>query len=172
MNVAVVYFSLTGNTEKVALEIKRQLEEKNIRISQIKLKGGESNFLGNSLKAMFRKRAEIEQGIRDFSEFDFIFVGSPVWALSPTPQVNTFLDMCSGLEGKKGTVFVTYKSGTGKDRALKMMKRDLLKKGMKEVCSFAVSNKTISEEGNLKKKMEFALASSPLSYKTKGGENE
>ncbi len=44
MNIAIVYFSLTGNTEKVALEIKRQLEEKNIKVSQIRLKGGEGTF--------------------------------------------------------------------------------------------------------------------------------
>lgn len=172
MNIAIVYFSLTGNTEKVACEIEKQLEEKNIRISKIKLKGGEGSFLGNSLRALLRTRAKIEQERLDFSKFDFIFVGSPVWALSPTPQINSFLDRCTGLEGKKGTVFVTYKSGTGKERALKIMKRSLLMKGVKEVYSFFISNKTTSEEGNLKKKMEFALASSPLPYKTKGGEGE
>lgn len=170
INVAIVYFSLTGNTKKVASEIKRQLEEKNIRISQVKLKGGEGSFLGNSLRALFCVKEKIEQGKWDFSEFDFILVGSPVWAFSPTPQVNTFLDRCSGLEGKKGAVFVTYKSGTGKNRALRIMKRGLLRKGMEEIYSFSISDKTTIDDGSLQKKMEFILASSSIPYQTEGGE--
>ncbi len=172
MNIAIVYFSLTGNTEKVALEIKRQLEEKNIKISLIRLKGEEGSFFGNSLKALFRVKAKTEQGEWNLSAFDFIFVGSPVWALSPTPQANAFLSKCSGVKGKNGAVFVTYKSGTGKGRALRIMKKELLKRGLKEIYSFFVSNKiTIEDRDKLKKRIEFVLASSSIPYKTTRGEN-
>ncbi len=63
---------------------------------------------------------------------------------------------------------MTYKSGTGKGRALRIMKKDLLEKGLKEVYSFSISNKiTSGDEESLNKKIEFTIASFPLIYKTK-----
>ena len=171
MRTAIVYFSLTGNTEKVALEIARQLEQKNINISKIRLRGKTGNFCSNALQAFLRKKADIKEVRDDFSGIDFIFVGSPVWAFAPTPQVNTFLEQCRGLEGKTAVVFVTYGSGVGKGKALRIMKQKLLTKGVKGIYSFSISDKIVNAEENLRKKIEFALASSPLPYKTDGREN-
>ncbi|MBU0534029.1 MAG: NAD(P)H-dependent oxidoreductase [Candidatus Omnitrophica bacterium] len=173
MKVAIVYFSLTGNTEKAAIEIENQLEKKNIQVSRIKLEGNFGTFLTNSFKALFRIKAKTEQLQWDMKEFDFIIVGSPVWAFSPTPQINTFLKKCIGLEGKNGAIFVTYGSGTGKGRALRIMKKELLLKGLKEIYSFSLSDKIISGDADkLNKKVEFILASSPISYKTSEVKNE
>ena len=163
MKVAVIYFSLTGNTQKVADEIMNVLTEKGITFSRIPLKAVKRCFLVNFLKALFRGREEIEEGW-DLSGFDFIFLGSPVWAFSPHPSVNTFLEKSTGLEGKKGTVFVTYGGGLGKERTLRMMKEQLIRKGMKEVSSFSISERIIKRDKNLKKKVEFFVDSSPLPH--------
>lgn len=171
MKVAIIYFSLTGNTEKAAIEIRKQLEKISIQVSLVKLEGKFGTFVGNCIKALFRVKAKTEQPDWDMKEFDFVIVGSPVWALSPAPQINTFLKRCKGLEGKNGAVFVTYGSGTGKGRALRIMKQALFKKGLKDVYSFSISDKITREEEGLKKKIEFILASSPLPYKTKGAKN-
>lgn len=170
MKVAIVYFSLTGNTEKAAIEIEKQLEKKNIKVSLIKLEGKFGAFISNSIKALFRVRAKTEQSNWDMKKFDFIIVGSPVWAFSPTPQVNTFLKKCSGLEGKNGAVLVTYGSGTGKDRALSIMRKELLAKGLKEIYSFSLSDKITADREQLNKKIEFILESSPIPFEIKGEE--
>ena len=171
MKTAIIYFSLTGNTEKTAFEIARQLKEKNINISTIRLKGRSSNFFGNCLLAILRKKTEIQQTKEDFSGFDCIFVGSPVWAFAPTPQINTFLEKCKGLKGKSSSVFVTYGSGTGKDKALRIMKQKLWTKGVKEVHSFSVSDKITKDAGKLRETVKSVLESLPFSYKTNEGDN-
>ncbi len=171
IKVSIVYFSLTGNTEKAAIEIERQLESKGIKVSLIKLGGELGTFIGNSLKALFRVKTKSEQSEWDMKEFDFVIVGSPVWAFSPTPQVNAFFKKCVGLEGKNAAVFVTYASGTGKERALRIMKKELFQKGLKEIYSFSISNKITGRDAdNLKKKIGFILESSPIPFSTKGGE--
>lgn len=168
MKVALVYFSLTGNTEKTAIGIKQCLEKRNIKVSLMKLEGKFGTFIGNSIKALCRIKAKTEQHPDwDMKEFDFIVVGSPVWAFSPTPQVNTFLKKCMGLEGKSGVIFVTYGSGTGKDRALKIMKKELSAKGLKEIYSFSLSDKIIADKEQLNKKIEFILESSPIPFSVK-----
>jgi flavodoxin len=171
MKVAIVYFSLTGNTEKAALEIEKQLENKGIKVSRIKLHGNPGTFMGNLLKALFRIKSNLKTASYDMKEFDFIVLGSPVWMFSPTPQVNTFFKKCGGMEGKNAIVFVTYGSGTGKERAINIMKQSLIKKGVKEVYCFSISDKITKDGENLKKKIEFALESSPFSYEKDGVQN-
>ena len=161
MRAAVIYFSLTGNTQKIAANISEFLSERNVETTEVRLQGGEGSFMGNSLRALLRSRSKTEEKLWDLSEFDFIFLGTPVWAFSPVPAINTFLDRCKGLDGKKGNVFVTYGSGTGKERALKIMKKQLLEKGMKDVFSFSISDKVIKQGSSLDKKVSFFLNSSP-----------
>ncbi|HIE43359.1 MAG TPA: flavodoxin family protein [Candidatus Omnitrophica bacterium] len=162
MRVAVVYFSFTGNTWKVVSKIIELLSERGFQTSEIRLKGGEGTFIGNCLRALFRLKPKTDRQRWDLSGYDFIFLGTPVWAFSPAPAVNAFLERCSGLEGKNGAIFVTYGSGIGKERTLKIMKRELLGKGMKEVFSFSIQDNVVKKDKNLDKKVKFFLDSAPL----------
>ena len=87
------------------------------------------SFLGNCLRSLFRIKGNVE-GV-DFNpvDYDFILLGSPVWAGSPAPALNTFLEKVSPLSGKSVCLFVTYGSGLGKDRALRIMKEKVEGKG-------------------------------------------
>jgi len=163
LRVAIIYFSLTGNTQKVTAEISRQLRESNIAVEEIRLRGGEGTFLGNAARALVRSQVKVmDEDKWQLSPFDFIFLGSPGWAFSPTPAVNTFLDKCRGLKDKKWAIFVTYGSGLGKEKALQIMKGILLDKGAREVYPLSLSAKLVKDGKSLEKRVKYFLDSLSL----------
>ncbi|MFH1957684.1 MAG: flavodoxin family protein [bacterium] len=133
---AIVYYSLTGNTKKAAeiLAGRLNLPFEIIRIREKKKRG----FLINAITALFKIRVEIDGTDLDLTRFDKVYFGSPVWAGSPAPALNTFLQVCTGLEGKEVSIFVTYGSGLGKERALKIMQNLIRKKGAKVIQNLSV----------------------------------
>ncbi|MFH1352543.1 MAG: flavodoxin family protein [bacterium] len=133
---AIVYYSLTGNTKKAAetLAGKLKLPFEIIRIREKKKRG----FLINAVNALFKIRVEIAGTDLDLTRFNKVYFGSPVWAGSPAPALNTFLQVCTGLEGKEVSIFVTYGSGLGKERALKIMQNLIRKKGVKVIRNLSV----------------------------------
>jgi len=133
---AIIYYSLTGNTKKAAeiLAGKLKLPFEIIRIREKKKRG----FLINAINALFKIRVEIDGTDLDLTRFNKVYFGSPVWAGSPAPALNTFLQVCTGLEGKEVSIFVTYGSGLGKERALKIMQNLIRKKGAKVIQNLSV----------------------------------
>ncbi len=140
MRAAVVYYSCTGNTARLADLIHQILKEKGIESVNLKIKSSMSDrtFLAQCRGAFLGKYADIEPMDFNLSGYDLIFIGSPVWAFSPAPPLNTYLAECQDLEGKSAVTFLTYGSGVGKGRAANLIKKALLDKGVKEVTSIAV----------------------------------
>jgi len=131
MKTAVVYYSYSGNTNRVAHMIINALKNKGeesipIRIRPLKETG---NFVMQCIDSFCSKKPKLYRTLLDLKSFDRIILGSPVWAFKPAPAINTYLSECSSLKGKKVIVFVTYGSGAGKEKALEAMKKTLEKKG-------------------------------------------
>jgi flavodoxin len=97
----LIYWSKTGNTEKVALAIKKGLE-------------------GAALKVL-TKRIEESEDV-DFLEYDLVCIGSPTYEWHPPPAVDDFLKKnhnryceegkvklaAPKIPGKNALVFCTY----------------------------------------------------------------
>lgn len=135
MKSAVIYYSFTGNTHRVAELFVNILKNKGeeavpVRIRPLK---EETSFLGQCKEAFLGNKPELYRTLLDLKEFDRIILGSPVWAFKPAPAINTYIDKCSSLEGKEAICFVTYGSGAGKGKALTIMKKGLEGKGARVV---------------------------------------
>ena len=157
MRTAIVYYSFSGNTNKVAHIAVGVLREKNenavpVRIRPLK---EEKNFILQCKDAFLGKKPELYETLLDLKDFDKIMIGSPVWAFKPAPAINTYLDKCSSLEGKEVIVFVTYGSGVGKEKTLDAMKKILLKKGAK--VNSTLSFQQGETEDIIKEKLKKAL---------------
>ncbi len=76
--ILVVYYSLTGNTKKVAEEISKNL---NVDSDRVVVKGKHMPF---------QKKFEMSYQ-KDPSNYDLIIVGTPVWAFGPVPAVKKYL---------------------------------------------------------------------------------
>lgn len=108
----VAYFTLTGNTEKAA---KIVAEKAGADLYQIELVTPYPSEYKEQTKLAKKELAEgtlppIKPWPENISEYDVVFVGSPVWWGTMSTPVRTFL--ASGvLEGKTVIPFVTHGGG-------------------------------------------------------------
>lgn len=147
MKTAIIYFSLTGNTEKLAQRIGEKLEAEGKEIGKIRLLEEKNySFLGNALRALFRIKGKIKETTFNLKGYETFFFGTPVWAGSPAPALLNYLERCQGLEGKEVCLFVTYGSGLGKGRAIRMLTGIVEKKGGRVTQKLSVQKKMVAKE--------------------------
>ena len=131
MKSAIIYYSFTGNTHRIAClfaDILKNKDEETVLVRIRPLKE-ETTFLGQCKEAFLKKKPELYRTLLDLKDFDRVIIGSPVWAFNPAPAINTYIEQCGSLQGKTAICFVTYGSGIGKNRALEIMKKTLVAKG-------------------------------------------
>jgi len=139
MKSAIVYYSYSGNTRKVAQALMEALkQEGEVREIELVPIDETRSFFGQCRRAFWHKKASLQNVNFDLSGYDHICVGTPVWAFGPTPAINTYLDKCFGVEGKPVILFTTYGSGAGRERCLDYMQDILAKKGAGEFKRFSV----------------------------------
>jgi len=153
MKSIVIYYSYSGNTGKVADILSEVLAQKGEVVTiDLHCLDEANSFLAQCHRAFRHTKGQIEPVNLDLSGYDLICLGTPVWAFGPAPATNTYLDKCSGVEGKSIILFTTYGSGTGNNRCLNYMQDILVKKGAKEYKRFSI------QQGKVKYK-EFVLNS-------------
>jgi len=111
--VLVVYYSLSGRTRDIAERIRAKT---NADIYEIKTKeplpSGISLYRGVKKQLKTKQYQEINGNFPDFENYDFIFVGSPVWWYTAATPVLAFLEQAD-FKGKKVIPFSTQGSNAG-----------------------------------------------------------
>lgn len=134
MRSAIIYYSYSGNTHRVAEAIMNILKSKDEEIIPVRIRPlkEEANFFMQCVEAFFSRKPELYRTLLDLKGFDRVIIGSPVW-FKPAPAINTFLDKCGSLEGKEAVCFVTHGVGIGKNMTLKIIRKGLEAKGARNV---------------------------------------
>lgn len=114
MKTAVVYFSLNGNCDYVAQEIKKQIGADLIRLETVKPypKNAAGLFFIGGGSAIKGDKPELKPYQFHGSDYDKVIIISPNWADHYVPAVNTFLAK-HALSGKKLGFIMCSKGGTG-----------------------------------------------------------
>ncbi|MEZ4970925.1 MAG: flavodoxin [Flavobacteriaceae bacterium] len=107
-NTLVVFFSRSGNTELMARKI---AEIKKAHVIPIQSKRDQIGFKGwmEALRDARKTTTEISPSKVDLSKYDTIYIGSPIWLYSPTPQVFEFANQ-NDFTGKKVVLFNSMNS--------------------------------------------------------------
>lgn len=126
MNIAIMIYSKTGTTLKLATVIKEKLAQlkHDIQILDLKPKG-EINPHDMSFEL-----AELP----DLSKYDVIIAGTPVWAFAPAPVILKAISLSTNLAGKIFIPFVTMSfplPGMGGTRSLRIISEAAKKQGAK-----------------------------------------
>ena len=122
MKKAIVYYSLTGNTDYVAKKIAEKIKADLIKIEV------EKNYPDKGFRKYFwcGKSAVMGDSPKlkkyDFKDYDLVIFGTPVWASNFTPPLRTFInENREKLANKKISVFTCF-SGGGADKAILKLK--------------------------------------------------
>lgn len=113
MKTLIVFFSLTGNTRKIAQAISDELNGTLEEIQDTRNRNGIAGYLLSIIEALFKKRSKIQEVKHDPSAYDLVIIGTPVWAFNISSPVRTYL------EQKKKSInaaafFVTCTASGGK----------------------------------------------------------
>ena len=124
MNIAIVYYSMSNNTEFAAQEIATVTDADLIRIEPEKAYPckGVRKFIWGGKSAVMKEEPDLLPYEFDAEKYDAVVLGCPVWASSPAPPMRTFIKNNRGaLSGKKVSAFVCC-SGGGAAKALAKMR--------------------------------------------------
>ena len=94
--VLVVYYSMTGNTERVARDIAARLGADLEKIDDKKNRRGFVGHIGAALDSLRERPAQIADLHRLPDEYALTIVGTPVWAGRMTPAVRAYLRTIHG----------------------------------------------------------------------------
>ena len=150
--IAIIYYSMSGNTEYVAKYISEKINADLIKIAPKKEyphKGLKKFFWGGK-SAVMGETPELEEYQFDYNKYDKIIIGTPVWASTFAPPIRTFInDNKDELQKKSIAVFICY-SGAGAEKTIEKMKKYL---GVNELAAklTLMDPKMKQTEENLKK---------------------
>jgi len=111
MKVAVIYYSRTGKTKKIAQELAYVYGAGMARVLEKKDRGGVKGYLGAGKDAILKKEVEIEPLFLNPQDYELIFIGTPVWAGGITPAIRAYLKQTKIRNRKIGLFCTTHISG-------------------------------------------------------------
>ena len=127
MKKAIVYYSMSGNTDYVANYVGDKIGADLIRLVPKKEypKVGVKKFLWGGKSAVMGDTPELEEYNFNADEYDCVIFGTPVWASNITPPIRTFIkDNKDKLKSKKVAVFTCFMGG-GANKAIEKLKKYL-----------------------------------------------
>lgn len=126
MKTLVIYYSLEGNTKFIAQKI---AEATGADILELKLKKETvkphslSKYFWGGKQVMMKEKPELVPFEIDPDQYNLLFIGTPVWAWSYSPPLNTFL-FESKMTDKKIALFCCH--GGAKSKTLENMEKKLI----------------------------------------------
>lgn len=111
----IVYYSFEGTTEIVAKVLSEEFKLDCIRLKPVKeLKSkGFSKFVWGGAQVVMGSIPELEPINVNLDEYDFIWLGTPIWAGTYAPPIRAFLDQ-PNLNNKKIAYFYTHDGGASR----------------------------------------------------------
>jgi len=130
MKALIVYYSRTGNTEKIAKEISGNLKVDIDEIIDMTNRKGIIGWLRGGRDAMKNILTEIKNK-KNPLRYDLVIIGTPIWAGTLCPAVRTYL---SKNKFKKIAFFCTFGGNPGKsfEEMEKLSKKPVAKLGIKD----------------------------------------
>ena len=92
MSSLTVYYTRTGNTEKIAKEISELIGSELKEIQDNRNRGGLLGWLRSGMESARKVTPEISPINKELSEYDLVVIGTPVWAGTMASPVRSFIE--------------------------------------------------------------------------------
>jgi flavodoxin len=116
MKTLIVYYSKTGQTEKVALDLAKNLDAETEKIIDQTKRSGILGWIFGGRDAMKKKFTEIGTPTKNPADFDLVIFGSPIWAWTIVPAIRTYLEKYK--KDFKNCAFFCTSDGTGAEKII------------------------------------------------------
>jgi flavodoxin len=116
--VLVVYYSKTGNTERVAKDVASALHADIEKLVDKKNRNGFWAFFSSGRDAMNKKKTELGPLEKDPANYDLVVLGTPVWSKNLTPAIRTYLDM--NRDKLKNTAYIVTSNTAPAEKVIPM----------------------------------------------------
>lgn len=143
MKTLIIYYSQGGTTEIISQVLAYNLKLDIVKIRDMKSRSGLKNKLIAPFDAYRENKTTIDPPTIDLSNYDLIYIGTPVWASKPTPAILTIIDSID-LKGKDTILFATM-SATGGDSTIERMEEKVKSRGGRVIGSFTIKTKDKSK---------------------------
>ncbi|MGB8453744.1 MAG: flavodoxin [Anaerocolumna sp.] len=122
MKSIVIFYSFEGSTKLIADMIARETAAETLELKPEKEipKGGFKKFFWGGKSVIFKDKPKLLNTIPNLEQYDIIFIGTPIWAGSFTPPINTLISNIS-VKNKKIVLFACN-SGGGADKCFEKLK--------------------------------------------------
>ena len=107
----VVYYSRTGNTQKLAGHIAERLGARLEELHDLNARLGVWGFFRAAMHARSKRLTHLRRLQYHPADYDLVVIGTPVWAWTMTPAVRTYLTRHQGELPDKVGFFVTAGGG-------------------------------------------------------------
>ena len=145
MKALVVYYSLTGKTKLVAQAIAEALDAMLLEVKETKpRKPGLLTYATGGYEAMRNRGSEIDSIDVDVTQYETIFIGSPVWASRPAPAINSFVYR-TNFEGRSIVPFFTM-GGRNSGKALANVTAKIERSQGRVAGSFTITSYGVRDE--------------------------
>lgn len=124
MKSLIVYYSYEGNCEEISKAIKEVTNADVLCLKPKKERKTKSlfRFVWGGMQVYMTKKPELEPYKVNLSQYDNIFIGSPVWFGTYAPPINTFL-LENDIKNKNIALFIC--SGNNKRNTFKNFEETL-----------------------------------------------
>ena len=136
MESAILYYSRTGKTSVAAKALANEVSGDLIEIRDLKNRTGIIGWIRAAMDARGVKTTQIEPDTLDTSNYDALYIGTPVWAGKPAPAIITAIDKYN-FQGKDVILFATL-GGSGGKKTIKRMEEKIEARGGRIVTSFLI----------------------------------
>lgn len=144
MKTIIIYYSQSGLTGIVSQVLTHNLKADMVKIHDMKSRRGLKNKLIAPFDAYRENKTIIEPQTIDLSNYDLVYIGTPVWASKPTPAILTIIDSID-LRGKDTILFATM-SGSGGNSTIDRMEEKVKSRGGRVIKSFTIKTKDKSKK--------------------------
>jgi len=128
MKDLIIYYSWTGHTKTVASTIAEELKGELVGLKEEKDRKKGLGYVSAAFQALFGLKSKIKEPNLKISDYQRIFIGTPIWAGKATPAVNTILSKCK-LENKKIFLFFTLQDNKPPLQAVKILTKNVKQQG-------------------------------------------
>jgi DNA-binding transcriptional ArsR family regulator len=136
IRACVIYYSYSGITRAIAEGIRNASGCDLFEVRTLQPYTAFTAYTTGVLRSRKMASDPIEPAEIDVADYDFLIIGTPVWAWKPAPAMNAAVQALRGCEGKMAVVFSTCSNHPGE--ALPILSKALAARGVEVMAEISL----------------------------------